>query len=123
MEIATIVMNANNLIMTATLAPATDVIGVQAMLPATVCRFMTMVTWTISYLVATVQALSLSLQATAVQNPKTFLGENEKRYENKTIFWSGMLSDLSSSSNTYHSLYFLDFAVTLCIRVKNGSLI
>ncbi len=36
MEIASIVMNANNLIMTATLAPATDVIGVQAMLPATV---------------------------------------------------------------------------------------
>jgi hypothetical protein len=36
MEIASIVMNANNSIMTATLAPATDVIGVQAMLPATI---------------------------------------------------------------------------------------
>jgi hypothetical protein len=60
MEIASIVMNANNSIMTAMLAPATDVIGVQAMLPATIRRFMTLVTWTISFLVATVQALSLS---------------------------------------------------------------
>jgi hypothetical protein len=79
MEIASIVMNANNLIMTATLAPTTDVIGVQAMLPATVCRFMTLVTWTISFLVGTAQALGLSLQATAVRNPRTFLGEHEKK--------------------------------------------
>jgi hypothetical protein len=79
MEIASIVMNANNLIMTATLAPTTDVIGVQAMLPATVRRFMTLKTWRIFFLVGTMQALSLSLQATAVRNPKTFLGEKEKK--------------------------------------------
>jgi hypothetical protein len=75
MEIASIVMNANNFIMTATLAPATDAIGVQAMLPATIRRFIPL-TMSFSH-VGTVQALSL--QATAVRNPKTFLGENEKK--------------------------------------------
>ena len=57
MEIATIVMNANNSIMTATLAPATDVIGVQAMLPATIRLCIPLTRFS---LVGTVQALSLS---------------------------------------------------------------
>jgi hypothetical protein len=75
-------------------------------------------------LVGTVQALSI--QAIAVRNPKTFLGEGvggERREENETIFRSGILTDFSSLSDTCNSLYFFDFAATLCIRVKNGSLI
>jgi hypothetical protein len=81
MEIATIVvMNADNLIMTATLAQATDVIGAQAMRHATVRQFMTLVEWTISFLVATVQALTLSSQATAEQHP-----ERKKRRERDYI--------------------------------------